>query len=615
MKLHRFHALALVLALLLPQSVRAWNATGHELVAGVAWDSMTPAARQKAIDILSAASDDTCLPDLFPTDSRPLAERQREFFMRAATWPDVIRDGKCKSFSRPNWHFIDRFWQGVSGATGPDAPKDRPDIPMAAENAVESLKTFRHTVACDLAPCGTNDQRAMDLAWTLHLVGDIHQPLHDSGRASSAHPQGDQGGNLFPLGTGQKPPKLHSFWDGIIDSSIPVKAGETNQKSIEYLDRVIATITQDHPRASVTASQLESGDFDVWSHEGFETSKESVYPASLHEGQPAPPAYKTMAFTIADAAIALGGYRLSDVLEVMLAGQPQAQPQPQPQPPPQPVIASSGLPSPAHIVIVIDENKGYGNIIGSGKAKYINELASRGASLTKFYASHHPSQPNYIDFFAGGTLGVCDDTCTTTAFTSQNLGAALIAAGKSFTGFAENLPPNAATVCKTGKFARKHTPWLDFSNVPSTSSKRFSQFPHDAAGFANLPDVSLVIPNLVNDMHNGNAIGAEVKAGDDWLKQNLSAYADWAEHNNSLLVVTWDEDSSSYTINCANGVITTKPPKNHIATIVMGEPVIPGTKSTTVYTHADLLRTILDIYAITPFGDAAPATDITGIWK
>jgi len=598
-------AVALAVALCLPQSGLAWDATGHELVAGVAWDTMTPAARQKAIDILNAAGDDTCIPDLFPTDGRPLAERQREFFMRVATWPDVIRNGKCQAFSRPNWHFIDRFWEGVSGGTGNKAPKDRPDIPMASENAVESLKVFRHTVACDLAPCGSDGQRAMDLAWTLHLVGDIHQPLHDSGRASSAHPDGDQGGNLFPLGTGAHPPKLHGLWDGIVKSSVPLKSGETSATSIAYLDRVIGTFTQDHPRAGVTAGQLESGDFDAWSREGFETAKQSVYPATLHEKQPAPSAYRTAAFKIADAAIALGGYRLADVLEAMLAAQPQ----------PQPVVGTTRLPAPSHIVIVIDENKGYGNIIGSGKARYINELAARGASLTKFYASHHPSQPNYVDFFAGDTLGVCDDTCTTTPFTSQNLGAALIAAGKSFTGFAENLPPNASSVCKTGTFARKHTPWLDFSNVPSTSSKRFSDFPQDAAGFATLPDVSLVIPNLVNDMHNGSAIGAEVKAGDDWLKQNLSAYADWAEKNNSLLVVTWDEDSSSYTINCANGVITTKPPKNHIATIVMGEPVAPGTKSTTIYTHADLLRTILDIYGITPFGDSATANDITGIWK
>jgi acid phosphatase len=106
-----------------------------------------------------------------------------------------------------------------------------------------------------------------------------------------------------------------------------------------------------------------------------------------------------------------------------------------------------------------------------------------------------------------------------------------------------------------------------------------------------------------------------VKAGDDWLKKNLNAYANWAQKNNSLLIVTWDEDSSSYTIQCSKGVITTTPPSNPIATIVVGQPVATGAKSTTSYTHEDLLRTILDMYGVTPFGGASTATDITDIWK
>ncbi|HEY5020978.1 MAG TPA: hypothetical protein VII30_00690, partial [Gemmatimonadaceae bacterium] len=84
-------ALALLLGLCLPQSLLAWNSTGHELVAGIAWDNMTPQAQQKAIALLKRAPKDPCLLNLFPKDARPIAVRQREFFMRAATWPDVVR--------------------------------------------------------------------------------------------------------------------------------------------------------------------------------------------------------------------------------------------------------------------------------------------------------------------------------------------------------------------------------------------------------------------------------------------------------------------------------------------------------------------------------------------
>ena len=91
--------------------------------------------------------------------------------------------------------------------------------------------------------------------------------------------------------------------------------------------------------------------------------------------------------------------------------------------------------------------------------------------LTKFYASHHPSQPNYIALFAGKTLGVCKDECPIGPFTVPNLGTALIAAGKSFAGYAENLPASdARTTCKDPLFAPKHCPWVDFPDVPSETA-------------------------------------------------------------------------------------------------------------------------------------------------
>jgi acid phosphatase len=597
--------LALVLVSCLPQSVLAWNGTGHELVAGIAWDNMSPATQQKAIAILKNAPSDACLLELFPTDARPLAERQREFFMRAATWPDVVRPKgqndprACTRFHQGAWHFVDRFWKGVSGGSGNDAPTDDPDIPLATTNAVERLTTFRGTVNCDT--CGTPADRAMQLAWILHLTGDIHQPLHAESRVTNASPAGDRGGNDFILAPKTISP-LHTFWDRIIDNSILEKPAEKPpNKQIVYLDRVIGMIVHDHPEAS-EAMRLKPGDFEAWSREGFETAKSSAYPASLHEKQTPDVAYKKNVFAIADEAIAIAGYRLADLLDTTLAGGG--------------TTVKAKLPAPAHIVIVIEENKSFGDVISSSKAPFINNLASRGASLTKFFASHHPSQPNYIDFFAGATLGVCKDECPIGPFTSQNLGAALIGAGKSFAGFAENLPASGArTTCNDAKFAPKHCPWVDFTNVPASSSKDFSQFPHDAAGFAALPDVSFVIPNLTDDMHNGSNIATEVGAGDTWLKTNLSAYADWAEQNNSLLIVTWDEDSSSYTTHCPGSVITTTPPKNRIPTIVMGQPVAAGTTSSTTYTHHDLLRTLLDIYGIAPFGGATTAKDITDIWK
>ncbi|HEY2321567.1 MAG TPA: alkaline phosphatase family protein [Thermoanaerobaculia bacterium] len=275
------------------------------------------------------------------------------------------------------------------------------------------------------------------------------------------------------------------------------------------------------------------------------------------------------------------------------------------------VHAEAALPRPDHVVIVIEENKGFSDVIGSKDAPYLNALARRGAVLTNFTAAHHPSQPNYVDFFAGTPLGVCDDSCIQTPFTAPNLGAALLAApGGSFAGFAEDLPKKP--VCDLNGFAKRHCPWMDFSNVPASATSDLAKFPKD---FRKLPTVSFVIPNVAHDMHDGKVIATEVRTGDRWLQTKLGAYARWAQGHNSLLIVTWDEDSDeSYRIKCP-ATITTVPPANHIPTIIAGQPVKRGSRSATAYSHHDLLRTILDMYGIAPFAGAEDAKDIDDVWR
>src|SRR5882762_4971803 len=147
------------------------------------------------------------------------------------------------------------------------------------------------------------------------------------------------------------------------------------------------------------------------------------------------------------------------------------------------VAVPAALPLPAHVVVVIEENHGYSQVIGSPQAPYINTLASQGALFTNSHALIHPSQPNYLAFFSGSTQGIIDDSCPHT-FSAANLGSELIAAKKTFTGYAEGLPSIGSQVCTYGKYARKHAPWTDFSNVPSGDNKPFSTFP---TTFANLP--------------------------------------------------------------------------------------------------------------------------------
>jgi len=243
-------------------------------------------------------------------------------------------------------------------------------------------------------------------------------------------------------------------------------------------------------------------------------------------------------------------------------------------------------------VVVIMENSSYADIVASTADPYINQLARRGALFTQSYAITHPSEPNYLALFSGSTQGVSDDSCPH-RFSAPNLAADLIAAGRTFTSYAEDLPSAGSAACTAGEYARKHAPWTDFSNVPGPASQPFSSFPGN--DFARLPAVSFVVPNLCHDMHDcGTA------AGDAWLRAHLGAYVSWAMTHDSLLILTWDENDGSQ--------------GNQIATIFVGQMIRPGRYGERI-THYNVLRTIEDAYGLRHDGHAAAARPITNVWQ
>jgi phosphatidylinositol-3-phosphatase len=255
-------------------------------------------------------------------------------------------------------------------------------------------------------------------------------------------------------------------------------------------------------------------------------------------------------------------------------------------------LTAATLPALAHIVIVVEENRSQTNIIGNKSTPFINALATHGAMMAQSFGETHPSEPNYLALFAGSTLGVTKDACPVDGGNTPNLGSELLAAGYTFIGFAEGLPAVGSTVCSAGKYARKHVPWADFTNVPPANSLPFSAFP--MGNYASLPTVSFVIPNNDDNMHDGS-----IAAGDDWLNRELSGYANWAVTNNSLLIVTWDEDDGT--------------PRNQIPTVIYGAHVQPGSYNQQI-SHYNVLSTLEQMYGLPKTGYAANAPAIAEIW-
>lgn len=250
--------------------------------------------------------------------------------------------------------------------------------------------------------------------------------------------------------------------------------------------------------------------------------------------------------------------------------------------------AQGGLPAYSHVVIVVEENHAASSIIGNKAAPFINSLAQGGALMTQSFGVTHPSQPNYLALFAGDTFGVNSNICPLDLGAAPNLASVLIAAGRTFGGYAEGNPHSGE--CRDGPYARKHVPWLNFSNVPPTVSMPVSAF----SGDGSLSTVSFVVPDLDNDMHDGS-----IAAADDWLAAHLAGYADWAKANNGLLIVTWDEDDDSA--------------DNRIPTIFYGADIRPGTYEQPI-THYNVLSTVEEIYGLPKTGQAATAPVVAGIW-
>lgn len=244
-----------------------------------------------------------------------------------------------------------------------------------------------------------------------------------------------------------------------------------------------------------------------------------------------------------------------------------------------------------HIVVVIEENHSYSQILGNSQAPFLQSLIERGALFTNAHGIAHPSQPNYFALFSGSTQHVKDDSCKG-PFTANNLATELEKAKLSFSGYSEDLPAVGFTGCYSNGYARKHNPWAQFANVPEELNRPLSDLPND---YSKLPTVSFVVPALKNDMHDGT-----VKEADTWLKKHLESYVTWAEKNRSLLIVTWDEDDYGK--------------ENHIPVIFLGPMINPGTYQDNI-NHYHVLRTIEDLYHLQLLGETQKVQALSSIWK
>ncbi len=304
MKVRTF-ALILLLFACATTPAHAWDELGHRVIARIAWNQLTPAARARAVELLRSAPPRSGIAALRP-GSEPPAAQAREWFGMASVWPDLIRDRHHPGFlyGHGDWHYVNLFWR--SGPFG-SGVRDLPDMPRAGLLTVQLRR-----ISAELAdPTVPDSAKAIDLAWALHLVGDAHQPLHNSARVTAQEPEGDRGGNLFRLDGFYPDNNLHAYWDALVSRAFPWRPGM--RSDADYVGAIAAQIEDDYPPSRFRAGKLQD-DFDGWASEGVRVAQETAYPRWLRRGERVPARYRARAWRAAEPRVALAGYRLAELL-------------------------------------------------------------------------------------------------------------------------------------------------------------------------------------------------------------------------------------------------------------------------------------------------------------
>jgi len=291
-----------------------WNGLGHMTVAYAAYQKLTAKTKNRVSVLLQKNPDYGKWVTQVPAGTPPKFKRMM-VFMIAATWPDQIKgdpsysdDGSDKG-NRPDgppssqntgygdplrhryWHFVDTPF------TQDGAPL--PAIPVP--NVQERIGIFRGV----LASTDPDPLKSYDLTWLLHLVGDVHQPLHSATRVSSTQPDGDAGGNLVKICNPGCGGNLHAFWDEILGTSANPNDAVTVGKSLPAPD-------------PTEAGKSDAAD---WVTESFEDAKSAVYVTPVGAGSgpfPITAAYTDAARTLARQRVALAGARLANLLNTEL---------------------------------------------------------------------------------------------------------------------------------------------------------------------------------------------------------------------------------------------------------------------------------------------------------
>ncbi|HEV2972511.1 MAG TPA: S1/P1 nuclease [Pirellulales bacterium] len=314
----RIAIVGLVLLIRFAPSALAWNETGHMTVALIAYRRLSTEQKRHIAEILKAHPHyESLLLDSKPDD----VDAAEWVFMRAAVWPDLVRPdrsgNKPESITKYHhgpWHYVDFPFVAPKDKDTIDAAQLKPNDPSLLTALPDCVLKFSHSDS-------TNEEKAINLCWILHLVGDVHQPLHCISLYNDENRRGDMGGNALAVRSHGTPTGLHAYWDDLLGTGTTYVA----------IDQIATTITassvhdpdkmpelKKHPTVASWAAESHelavalaylNGKLKTASWRGWENRE-----IQLDDIPELPEGYEANAREVACRRVALAGYRLADLL-------------------------------------------------------------------------------------------------------------------------------------------------------------------------------------------------------------------------------------------------------------------------------------------------------------
>lgn len=258
------------IVLLFALSSFAWDSNGHRLTAQIAYDNLTPTARERLDQLLGD-------------------------FVMASVWADKIRS-HSDAYSR--WHYI-AMPLSLDGSKTQAATS--PNAVTVINKAILLLKNNETS----------QDEKLFQCRFLIHVVADLHQPLHVVNAYSRRHPNGDRGGNFFksytPIAN-----NLHQYWDR--GAGLWYRGHKKQSLTARQVRLIAKKWQQEFPREKF-AHRLSLTQAQQWADESYQIAKRSVY--NTQENDRPTRKYQLEAKRLVKQQLVLAGYRLADVMNAI----------------------------------------------------------------------------------------------------------------------------------------------------------------------------------------------------------------------------------------------------------------------------------------------------------